>query len=30
MKFRYVKTDKKYADLLVNIYNKAFHGDYVK
>lgn len=30
MKLRYVKAEKKDADLLVNIYNKAFHGDYVK
>lgn len=30
MKLRYVKTNKKDADLLVDIYDKAFHGDYVK
>lgn len=30
MKLRYVKAEKKDADLLVNVYNAAFHADYVK
>lgn len=30
MKLRYEKAEKKDADLLVNIYNNAFHGDYLK
>lgn len=30
MKLRYVKAGKKDADLLINIYNNAFLGDYVR